>query len=296
MPSPTQQPERERWIWQLEGVRHAGLDRARLEGITLEIRDGVTAVMGPSGAGKTSLLNLLVGFEEPAAGRLSFRRPEQSGAPLFWSPPDHGLWPHMSVEEHLRAVAPAEPDGADASTRDLLAAFDLVECGDLRPERLSQGQCSRLSVARALASGATLLVLDEPLVHVDRARARSYWRWIRDHLRRRAASLVFATHDPETVLAEAQRVICLDGGRLRYDGDVESLYERPSSEDLARCLGRANWFEPGGARALDRRRGRSRGRGVLLAARAARGPAGREQPSRRASRAPCRHGRGAGRR
>ena len=88
-------------LWQLEGV---GLGQ-RLCDLTLRIEPGVTAVLGHSGAGKTSLLNLLVGFEKPDAGKLTaeFNRSSHR-IPLFWVPADGGLWPHLTVLEHVAAV------------------------------------------------------------------------------------------------------------------------------------------------------------------------------------------------
>lgn len=229
-------------LWQLENV---GLGR-RLRGLTLRVGHGVTAVLGHSGAGKTSLLNLLVGFEKLDTGKLTsgFTRAENR-VPLFWVPADGGLWPHLTVAEHIEAVA-----GNDSSPEtDLwLEKFDLTHRRDSRPDTLSAGEQARLSVARALAADAAVLVMDEPLVHVDPSRVGKYWQVIREHLAARKASLVFATHSPKSVLAEAQRVICLRDGELQFDGDVEKLYWHADSAELAACLGESNWLEPDAAR------------------------------------------------
>ncbi len=86
--------------------------------------------------------------------------------------------------------------------------------------------------------------MDEPLLSVDRARVGKYWEVIRGYVKDTGGALVFATHSPEEVLAEADRVICLKDGRLLYDGDVEELYWRPRSAELADCLGEGNWLVP----------------------------------------------------
>jgi iron(III) transport system ATP-binding protein len=227
------------FLWQVENV---GLGQ-RLSGVTLKIEPGVTSVLGQSGAGKTSLLNLLVGFEKPDAGKIvtGFN----SGVhriPLFWVPADEGLWPHLTVSEHIAAVL---PKGASQEEIDQwLRQFDLTDRRASRPDILSAGERARLSVARALAADAAVLVMDEPLVHVDPARTGKYWQVIRRHLAAKGTSLVFATHSPRSVLAEARRVICLQDGRVFYDGGVEELYWRASSPELAACLGEANWLEP----------------------------------------------------
>lgn len=231
-------------LWQFEGV---GLGR-RLHDLTLRIEPGVTAVLGPSGAGKTSLLNLLVGFEKPDAGRLTAACNRGSHRiPLFWAPADGGLWPHLTVSEHLHAVT-EENAGQGTETARWLEQFDLTSRRQSRPGTLSAGEQARLSVARALAANAAVLVMDEPLEHVDPSRVGEYWQIIRRYLAAKGASLVFATHSPRPVLAEAHRVICLADGRLQYDGEVEALYWRPASPELAGRLGDANWLEPEAAR------------------------------------------------
>ena len=230
-------------LWKLQGVE---LGR-RLLDLNLSIEAGVTAVLGHSGAGKTSLLNLLVGFEKLDAGNLTAEF--DGGAhriPLFWVPADGGLWPHLTVAEHVAAVEQKEVDR-------WLEEFDLTPRRDSRPETLSAGEQARLSVARALAADAAVLVMDEPLVHVDPSRVGKYWQVIRRRLAENNSSLVFATHSPRSVLAEARRVICLREGRIQYNGEVEELYWRATSPELAGCLGEANWLEPDAARLWLRR-------------------------------------------
>lgn len=221
-------------LWQLDAV---SLAPARLRDVTLTIRRGTTAVLGWSGAGKTSLLNLLAGFEKPDGGKIT-------GAPrVAWVPPEEGLWPHCAVREHLEYVG-ATREKSDA----LLTRLDLREKADVRPAELSQGECSRLAVARALASPAEVLVLDEPLVHVDPARVGKYWQVVRDHLAATGASLVLATHDPATAIGEAREVICLRAGRVLFTGATAQLYAEPPDEELMNFLGPGNWLTPEEAR------------------------------------------------
>lgn len=219
-------------IWRLDGVRLG--DRLAVD--ALAIRPGVTAVLGPSGAGKTSLLDVLVGFCRVDAGAVVHET--RGDPPLFWAPADGGLWPDVDVRGHLVAVAPrARSSAIDA----WLDRFDLTARAAAHPAALSAGERDRLAVARALASGADSLVLDEPFAHVERARVARDWAVVRAH--RPAGALVFATHDPALVLAEADRVVCLEAGRVAYDGDVDTLYRDPPTEALASALGAGNWFD-----------------------------------------------------
>jgi ABC-type Fe3+/spermidine/putrescine transport system ATPase subunit len=233
-------------LWTLEGVLLAGTGAPRLKADHLRIEPGVTAVMGPSGAGKTSLLNLLVEFEEPDEGSVSRGDgPEGFALPLFWVPQDGGLWPHMTAREHVEAVT---SPGAGTDVEELFGELDLAGRVEARPDELSMGEKSRLAVARALAADAAVLVMDEPLSHVDKASASRYWDVIRKRCEGSGASLVFATHSPERVLGEAQRVVCLREGRVLYGGPVEELYWRPETRELAECLGEVNWLGPDEAR------------------------------------------------
>ena len=194
-----------------------GADRPRLSDLTLDIQPGRTAILGPSGAGKTTLLNLLVGFETPDAGAIVCELKPQASShspPVFWCPPDHGLWPQLTTREHLRAAACQD---FRERTEGMLQSFDLLECADARPDHLSQGQRSRLSVARALVTGAQVLVMDEPLVHVDEPRVPRYWGVIRKVLEDTGASLVFATHDSTVAREHAQRAVRLEQGRIVSD-------------------------------------------------------------------------------
>ena len=230
-------------VWRLENVCLAGRPAPRLRNVSVTIPAGVVAVVGPSGAGKSSLLSILVGFERPDSGRVVvLQSPAKGQAAVFWGPSDDGLWGHLTVRQHLTTVAPSTTCAERIDS--LLAALDLGDLAAARPDRLSLGERSRLNVARALAVDAAVLVLDEPLAHVEAGRQPRFWAVIRDELRRAGTQLIFATHDREAVLREARHVLCLEGGELTFTGSVEDLYRRPASRSLAELLGPVNWLTP----------------------------------------------------
>jgi iron(III) transport system ATP-binding protein len=205
-------------LFQLDRVSLSGPRRPRLAEVTLEIRHGRTAIVGPSGAGKTSLLNLLAGFETPEAGRVE-RRPSAVGRlPLFWSPADGGLWPGVSIIDHVRLVTPARSNGS--TPREWLERFDLHDAAASHVEELSAGERSRLGVARALAADAEVLVLDEPLVHVDRERLDRYWSVMTETCRARGTSLVFSSHQVIDG-RHADRIITMEMGRVVQNCSVD---------------------------------------------------------------------------
>lgn len=215
-------------LWTLDRV---SLGAGRLRDVSVVIPRGLTAVVGWSGAGKTSLLNVLVGFERPQRGVIA------TPAAVAWAPQNGGLWPHSPVQEHLE-IARGTSEGVDA----MIDAFDLRERANARPGELSQGEAARLAVARALAAPAPVLVMDEPLAHVDPGRVARYWAALREHLGTR--SLVFATHSPEAALGHAGHVVCLRDGRVLHAGPIGETYAHPPSAAVMECLGPGNWLTP----------------------------------------------------
>ncbi len=222
-------------LWQLAGVHLHGSPQQRFprEPLTFTIPAGVTAVLGWSGSGKTSMLDVLARFREPILGAVDGPRR------IAWVPQDHGLWPHHTARQHLELV------GGNAT--ELLAAFDLRDLAACDIGTLSQGEAARLAVARALAQPAQVLVMDEPLAHVDPARVGKYWRVLREHIARTGQSLIFSTHAPEVALSTAKRALCLRAGEVIFHGPIARLYERPFTEELAALLGPTNWLTPADA-------------------------------------------------
>lgn len=223
----------------------------RLHSVTLEISSCATAVVGLSGAGKTSLLNILSGFEKQYSGGFtSHLLCSDRRLPLFWVPQSGGLWPHLTAKQHLEVVADTDskPQSASESRRfskrtdELLHQFDLTHRGQALPAELSQGERSRLALARALATRAHVLLLDEPLSHVDPVRKPSYWNVVRRIVAEENISMIFTSHEPETVLRQAEHVICLHEGAVAFKGSVKTLYDNPPGAFVGAFLGPLNWF------------------------------------------------------
>ena len=235
-------------LWHLGDVSVRAHGHLRLQNLSLKIPTGRTAIIGNSGAGKTSLLNLLARFEQPTSGSLQHHvdiAETSFHLPMAWVPQDHGLWPHLTAQQHLEAMEETaiRSQGHLTNSSDWLDVFDLSHRANERPARLSQGERARLSVARCLAANAAVLLMDEPLAHVDSARVMRFWEVILQHCERTGCSLVFTSHRSETVLASAETAICLDAGEVVWQGAVSDLYFQPETESLANFLGESNWFD-----------------------------------------------------
>ncbi|RMG39894.1 MAG: ATP-binding cassette domain-containing protein [Planctomycetota bacterium] len=239
-------------LWVLENVAWSEAAGWRLRRVSGTLVGPVAAVMGASGAGKSSLLELLVEFAVPTAGRIEHRRREANRkrrdgrVPLFWVPQQLALWPQFTVEEQLRLVQPVEAGSARAAARRerLLEIFELTSLRNARPEALSGGEAARAALARGVAAEPEVLVVDEPLVNVAPVARERYWAGLMTLLEESGTALVFASHDPDPVLRYADHVLCLDDGTSAFAGTVQELYHRPPTRHLAGFLGAFNWWEP----------------------------------------------------
>ena len=188
----------------LDRVTLAYGEKAVLDEFSLTLPlSGITALRGPSGCGKTTLLRTLAGLQQPRSGRISGISPRET-AFLFQ---ENRLLPRRTVEQHLTDVLPR------ARREEAGRWLELVELTGEEasyPAALSGGMCRRLALARCLALGGTVYLLDEPFAGVDPQRAER----IVAGLKQAALPVILSTHE-ESILALADRVLSLDGPPLR---------------------------------------------------------------------------------
>ncbi len=179
-----------------------------LEDFSLKLpAKGITALSGPSGCGKTTLLRVLAGLQEPASGRVQLPRP---AVMLFQ---EDRLLPWRTAGEHIADVLPKERRG---EVEAYLALAELEGEGDRYPAALSGGMRRRLALARALACGGGLFLLDEPFTGVDEARAGR----IMARVRALGTPVLLSSHEPG-VLAMADRTVVLEGPPLRQKEPIQ---------------------------------------------------------------------------
>jgi molybdate transport system ATP-binding protein len=196
---------------------------------------GVTALFGPSGAGKTSVVRVLAGLTRPQQGRVVlegrtvldmetgiFVPPEKRRAGLVFQ--DARLFPHMSVEKNLlfgwrRSATRADP----AEIARVIALLGLKPLLARSPKHLSGGEKSRVALGRALLASPDILLLDEPLASLDAARRADILPWL-ERLRDIARMPIFyVSHSLDEVARLADRVVLLDTGRVIAEGSVFGL-------------------------------------------------------------------------
>ncbi len=199
------------------------------------------AILGPSGSGKSLTLKLLAGLKPCDWGAIhigsrDLTRLEPAARAIAYVPQNYGLFPHMTVEDHLRF-----PIGADVEAgRRWLGRLGLQGLEGRYPEELSLGQQQRVALARALVRPADLLLLDEPFSALDaplRTRLRNELLALQDEL---SLTTILVTHDPTEAALLADELLVLDEGRVLQTGRTRDIFARPANETVARLLGAEN--------------------------------------------------------
>lgn len=205
----------------------------------------ITCLLGSSGCGKSTLLNLAAGLLNVQAGQVlvngevmaaSGNNPPPEQRPVGLVFQDGALFPHMTI---ARNVAFGLPRADAAMIEGWLEQVGLSGLGARYPHELSGGQQQRAALARAMAPGPDVLLMDEPFASVDIVLRRRLRRDCRRLLRERGTTTVMVTHDPEEALDIADRIAVMAGGRIVQVGSPDDLHERPATAAVGAIFGGA---------------------------------------------------------
>jgi molybdate transport system ATP-binding protein len=219
----------------------------RQQAFELQVRDTssveVLGVFGPSGSGKTTLLETIAGIRTPDAGeirvgdRVLFSSSTRVNLParerhIGYVPQDALLFPNLNVSgnidygvrHHHRSLA-----GMPQLRSTLIEILDLGPLLERRVQKLSGGEKQRVAIARALMTQPAVLLLDEPLAGVDRARRDRILPYVLRIRRDLHVPLVYVTHDEAEINAIADRVLQLEAGRLIAAGPTLPVAEKPAT-------------------------------------------------------------------
>jgi iron(III) transport system ATP-binding protein len=223
-----------------------------LQGLELEVPAGsLTAVLGLSGCGKTTLLRVIAGFERAERGSVSlggqtlddartYLPPEQRS--IGYVPQEGALFPHLSVQQNVGfGLARRERRGQQVA--ELLEMVGIEQLAGRLPHELSGGEQQRVALARALARRPQALLLDEPFSSLDASLRTRVREEVHALLREQGITTVLVTHDQEEALSLADTVAVLRDGRIIQHAAPAELYERPTDERLARFLGAVNLID-----------------------------------------------------
>jgi len=220
-----------------------------VDDLDLSVREGeLVALLGPSGCGKTTTLRMVAGFLPPTSGRVLFDNEDVTSLPAYKRSTgmvfqSYALFPHMTAAQNvgfgleMRNLGAAE---RDAKVEEALKLVRLSHLASRLPRELSGGQQQRVALARALVINPKLFLLDEPLSNLD-AKLRSEVRIeIRALQQRLGLTTLLVTHDREEALTMADRLVVMDGGRVRQIGTPRELYDEPQDAFVADFVGRCN--------------------------------------------------------
>jgi len=212
----------------------------------LEVREGeYFVVMGPSGAGKTLLLETIAGFRRIVRGRIvvggrdvTDEPPEKRGVSLV--PQDYALWPHMTTFDNIAyglRVRGVPRDEVERRVRDIARVMGIEGLLDRRPPTLSGGEQQRVALARALVVEPRAVLLDEPLSNLDagtRERLRRFLREVHEEL---GFTAIHVTHDPMEAAELGDRIAIMLDGKIVQVGGPEEVIQSPVSVEAAMLHG-----------------------------------------------------------
>jgi sulfate transport system ATP-binding protein len=209
-----------------------------LDDVSLSVPDGsLTALLGPSGGGKSTLLRVLAGLERPDGGEVLFsgesvtKLPaEQRGVGFVFQ--HYAAFKHMTVRDNVAfglKIRKRPKREIRARVDELLALVHLDAFAERYPSQLSGGQRQRMALARALAVAPRVLLLDEPFGALDATVRKELRDWLRKLHDEVHTTTIFVTHDQEEALEVAQQVAVINAGRIEQTGTPDDLYERPAN-------------------------------------------------------------------
>ncbi|HDR74206.1 MAG TPA: ATP-binding cassette domain-containing protein [Methanoculleus sp.] len=222
-----------------------------LKGVNLHIEEGeYFIILGPTGAGKTILLETIAGIYSPDGGTIALH-----GSDITRTDPKHRgigmvyqvymLFPHLTIEENIgfglrqRHIDPVTIRNRVRQTAEMLGIWHLRE---RYPETLSGGEQQRAAIARALALGPRVLLLDEPLSALDVTTRERLRRELRTIHRMMKTTIIHITHHFEDIFALADRVAIMQNGTIVQVGTPEEIFQRPETEFVASFTGMENVF------------------------------------------------------
>jgi putrescine transport system ATP-binding protein len=223
-----------------------------VEDTNLNIRKGeIFALLGGSGCGKSTLLRCLAGFERPTSGKIYLDGQLMNDLPPYERPinmmfQSYALFPHMTVAQNI-AFGPKQ-DGMpkaqiEQRVAEMLKLVQMEKYAKRKPHQLSGGQQQRVALARSLAKGPKLLLLDEPMGALDKKLRSQMQLELVNIIEKSGVTCVMVTHDQEEAMTMATRIALMETGRIRQVATPDEIYESPTSRFAAEFIGSVNMIE-----------------------------------------------------
>ena len=221
-------------------------DFVALDNVSVDIPTGsLTALLGPSGGGKSTLLRIIAGLEQPDSGSIEIAGEDSTSLPpqqrnVGFVFQHYAAFKHMTVRGNVAfglEIRKRPKREVDERVNELLALVHLSQFADRYPSQLSGGQRQRMALARALAVEPQVLLLDEPFGALDakvRKELRDWLRRLHDEVH---VTTVFVTHDQEEAMEVADEIVVINNGAVEQIGTPDQLYDQPVNDFVMSFLG-----------------------------------------------------------
>lgn len=230
----------------LEAINQEKNHRRILKNISLEINDNsILAILGPSGGGKTTLLNILARIDQPSYGKFySSDNIAPKGIMIFQ---DYRLFPNMTVFQNIAfglRVKKKSRSLINIRCQKIMKTMDIADLAEYYPHELSGGQQQRVSLARAMILQPKLLLMDEPFSSLDENLRLEMLNFVKKIQEKFKMTIVFVTHFKTEAYLLSNQVAILIDGQIMQKGTPKEIETHPESFAVAKFLGQAN-FIPG---------------------------------------------------
>ena len=221
-------------------------DFVALDDVTVDLPTGqLTALLGPSGGGKSTLLRIIAGLESADSGTVTIEGSEATHLPpqkrnVGFVFQHYAAFKHMTVAKNVAFGLEIRKRPKEEVQRRVAELLDLVHLSQFShrlPSQLSGGQRQRMALARALAVEPSVLLLDEPFGALDAQVRKELRDWLRRLHDEVPVTTVFVTHDQEEALEVADEIVVINDGRIEQVGSPDELYDAPASDFVMSFLG-----------------------------------------------------------
>lgn len=222
-----------------------------IQNLSLEVQDQeYFVILGPTGAGKTLLLELIAGFHEPDAGEIRIGerevtnlKPEDRSVGFVYQ--DYSLFPHLKAEENIKfglSVDGLPREEIRKRTQEIMSVLNIQHLAGRYPSTLSGGQQQKVALARGLILDPKVLLLDEPISALDVPSQERVRRELKRVHREMEVTTVHVTHNREEASWLGDRIAVMRGGKIVQVGTSDEIFQRPKSEFVASFVGTENIF------------------------------------------------------
>ncbi|PLS31229.1 ABC transporter [Bifidobacterium margollesii] len=228
---------------ELKNITKSFGDTHVLNGISLTIGDGqIMSILGPSGGGKTTLLNIILGISQPTSGQILYNNEDLTNVPMEKRGfnivfQDYALFPNLNAYENITYGLKNNPGiSTEQEIKEMISLLGLEEHLNKKIDELSGGQKQRVALARTLVMKPKLLLLDEPLSALDGVIKESIKAKIKQIVNQYNLTTIMVTHDPEEACTMSDKVLILNQGKIAQFASPDDIIHHPASEFVRKFI------------------------------------------------------------